>query len=160
MHGYVGLVLPVRRGDGTPAVLKVSWLDPESVPEPAALAAWDGRGAVRLLERADHDGAMLLERLDPGRSLESLPDAEAATALLGGVLRRLAVPAPAGIPRLADTAARWATELPRDNARLGHPLPARLVAAAAATCRELGPEGTTLLHGDLHYDNVLAGERE
>src|ERR1043165_1834580 len=59
MHGYVGLVLPVRRRDGTPAVLKVSWLDPESIPEPAALAGWAGRGAVRLLERADHDGAML-----------------------------------------------------------------------------------------------------
>ncbi len=160
MHGYVALVLPVRGADGTPAVLKISWLDPESIPEPAALAAWAGHGVVRLLERADHDGAMLLERLDRARTLENLPDDTAATALLGAVLRRLDVPASAGIPRLADVAARWAEALPRDAERLGRPLPGRLIDAAVATCRELGPDGDTLLHGDLHYANVLAGERE
>jgi streptomycin 6-kinase len=160
MHGYVALVLPVRRADGTPAVLKVSWLDPESIPEPAALAAWAGHGAVRLLDRADHDGAMLIERLDPARTLEDLPDGAAATALLGTVLARLDVPAPPGIPRLADAAARWARELPRDAERMGRPLPRLVVDTAVATCRDLGPDGDTLLHGDLHYANVLAGERE
>ena len=160
MHGYVALVLPVRRADGTPAVLKISWLDPESVPEPTALAAWAGHGAVRLLDRADHDGALLLERLDPARTLENLPDGEAATALIGTLLARLDVPAPPGVPLLADAAARWAEQLPRDAERLGWPLPRRVVDAAVATCRELGPDGGTLLHGDLHYANVLAGGRE
>src|SRR5262249_29156178 len=52
LHGYVALVVPVRTPDGTPAVLKISWLDPESAPEPAALAAWAGHGAVRGYEAA------------------------------------------------------------------------------------------------------------
>src|SRR5215813_14862410 len=39
-HGYVALVVPVRVAGGAPAVLKASWLEPESIPEPAALAGW------------------------------------------------------------------------------------------------------------------------
>ncbi|MBF6455179.1 aminoglycoside phosphotransferase family protein [Nocardia cyriacigeorgica] len=52
LHGRVGLVVPVRRAGLPPAVLKVSFPHPGNVFEPHAFAAWAGRGAVRLFERA------------------------------------------------------------------------------------------------------------
>ena len=65
MHGYVAIVLPVVRPGDERAVLKVSWLDGDDFWEAHALAAWDGRGAVRVLEHDDPAGVLLLERLDP-----------------------------------------------------------------------------------------------
>ncbi len=68
LHGYMALVVPVLRGDARYA-LKVSWLDHETVNEAPALALWNGDGAVRLLDADDAAGALLLEWLDPRRSL-------------------------------------------------------------------------------------------
>jgi len=52
MHGYMALVVPVLRGDARYA-LKVSWIDDETLNEAAALALWNGGGAVRLLDADD-----------------------------------------------------------------------------------------------------------
>ena len=49
MHGGTALVLPVLRGDGTSAVLKLQRMDEESCGEPIALRLWNGDGAVQLL---------------------------------------------------------------------------------------------------------------
>ncbi|MFD1148638.1 aminoglycoside phosphotransferase family protein, partial [Saccharothrix hoggarensis] len=92
MHGYVAVVLPVRRADGHPAVLKLTWLDDETRQEPLALAAWRGEGVVRLLDHDDEHGALLLERLDHTRTLLDVP-VEEALAVTGGLLRGLRVPA-------------------------------------------------------------------
>jgi streptomycin 6-kinase len=70
-------VLPVRRADGTAAVLKHVYLDVESRAEPTALRLFDGDGAVRLLEYDPRTGVMLLERAEPGTTLlESRLDGE------------------------------------------------------------------------------------
>src|SRR5271165_7096002 len=98
MHGYLGLVVPVRRGDALCA-LKVSWIDESSRYEAIALALWNGNGAVRLLEAQPDAGAMLLERLDSRRSLTDVAIGE-AVVVAGRLIRRLAVPAPEGLPRL------------------------------------------------------------
>ena len=162
-HGFVGVAVPVRRADGSPAMLKVGWLDDETRWQAAVLAAWAGRGAVRLLGRDDERGAMLVERLDGERSLREL-DGVAAAEVAGLVCRRLAVPVPpelADLPRVRDVAARLVDELPAGWERLGRPFARRHVELAAATCRELGPgQPDLLLHGDLVFDNVLRGERE
>src|SRR5262249_19891728 len=147
-----------RGADGGGAMLKLAW--PGAGPHEAdALAAWAGRGVVRLLAR-DAGGALLLERLDPARSLREL-DGVAAAGVAGRLCRRLAVAAPAGLPRLADAAAAWADELPREWERLGRPLARRVIDAAVAAFQELGPDQPDLLlHGNLHSVNVLRGERE
>ncbi|GAB3219795.1 aminoglycoside phosphotransferase family protein [Glycomyces halotolerans] len=67
--GTTAYALPVDRADGTPAVLKVDVVDEETRPEPTALRAYDGDGAVRLLEYDPDSGAMLLERARPGTAL-------------------------------------------------------------------------------------------
>ncbi|KDN87266.1 aminoglycoside/hydroxyurea antibiotic resistance kinase [Kitasatospora cheerisanensis KCTC 2395] len=159
-HGQVGLVLPVRDAEGAAAVLKVSFPHPGNVHEPDAYTAWGGRGAVRLHRRDDARFAMLLERADP-RTLADHPDLDEAVALAGRLTRTLAVAAPPGLPRLSEQAGPWAEELRRDADRLPRPLPRRVVDAAVATVRELGPEQPdTLVHGDLHFGNVLRAERE
>ncbi|MGI5339619.1 aminoglycoside phosphotransferase family protein [Streptomyces sp. CA-181903] len=158
VHGQVGVVVPVRRADSAPAVLKVSFPHPGNVHEPDAFAVWAGRGAVRLLERDDARFAMLLERAGSD-SLAELPDAEEAMAAAGRLARRLAVPAPPGLPRLRERAGTWEAELRAAAAR--GPLPDAVLGAALATVRELAPDQPdTLLHGDLHAANVLRGERE
>ncbi|MFG1641760.1 aminoglycoside phosphotransferase family protein [Amycolatopsis sp. NPDC049252] len=161
MHGYVGVVQPARLPDGTPVVLKLGWRAEESADEPLALSTWAGRGAVLLLDSAPEDGVLLLERLDAGRTLDDLPLRE-AIPVLGGLARRLAVPAPPELSRsVRAEAERLVEELPRRWAELGEPFDRRLVDDAVALCRELGPSsGELLVNEDLHFQNVLAGRRE
>ncbi len=156
--GAVALVLPVRRGDGTAAVLKLQPVDEETVGEPLALRTWGGDGAVRLLEHDTGSGALLLERLDAGRSLAMVPDDLAALRILRERLARLtAVPAPPGIRHLSGVAAAMLDRVPGALAVVSDPALRRLVRACAAAVAELLPEaGDRLLHWDLHFHNVLA----
>ncbi|MBO1335285.1 aminoglycoside phosphotransferase family protein [Streptomyces sp. VRA16 Mangrove soil] len=160
LHGEVGVVVPVRRGDGTPAVLKVSFPHPGNVHEPDAFEAWGGRGAVRLYARDGDRYAMLLERAGT-ETLARCGDADAMMTVAGRIGRRLAVPAPPELPRLSDRADEWEEQLLKDEEELAHALPRRAVGAALATVRELGrTQPGTLVHGDLHAGNILRAERE
>ncbi|MGW1175962.1 aminoglycoside phosphotransferase family protein [Kitasatospora sp. NPDC002543] len=159
-HGGVGLVLPVRQSAGRTAVLKVSFPHPGNVHEPDAFAVWAGRGAVRLYERCDGQFAMLLERASR-TTLAEVRDGDEVLTVAGRLSRRLAVPAPPGLPRLSERAADWEARLRADAASLPHALPARTVGAALATVRELGrAQPGVLVHGDLHPRNILRAERE
>jgi streptomycin 6-kinase len=164
MHGYMALVVPVLRGDARYA-LKVSWIDHETVNEAAALALWDGGGAVRLLDADEEAGALLLEWLDPRRSLAEA-DLGVAVPAAGRLLRRLAVPVPAQwaarpVPGLRRWALDLAAELPRRWRAAGQPFPGRRLDAAADVATALAPRaGGLLANRDMHYHNVLAGERE
>lgn len=154
LYGDLALVVFGTVG-GEPCVLKVSWSDHSTFDEVTALRAWDGHGAVRLLEASPEDGAVLLERLDSSRSLEKLPLLSAAE-LAGGVIRRLAVPAPAGL-----RVPREDVPLGEQQAELGSPVPRRWVDQASELLVSLrASSGRTLVHTDLHYGNILGAERE
>ncbi|MFG3280386.1 aminoglycoside phosphotransferase family protein [Streptomyces sp. NPDC048111] len=157
-HGTVALVLPVARPDGSRAVLKLQPVDEETRGEPLALRAWAGRDAVRLLDSDPATGTMLLERLDASRSLAGVADGTVALRILSELLARLvALPAPAGLPTLADTAAAMLDRLPHLLSRLEVPADRPLLTTCADAMREVLPEpGDRLLHWDLHYENVLA----
>lgn len=158
-HGEVAIVLPVRRGD-VPAALKVSFPHPGNRSEPHALRSFDGRGAVRLLDADEDAFALLLERAGP-ETLESVATAEEAIDIAGDLARRLAVPAPAGTPALADTTEGWEAELDQQVAALPDALPTAVLDRARSTIRALSNESTsTMLHGDLHFGNVLGAERQ
>jgi len=158
-RGYHGVVVPVRRGTER-CVLKLAWPAERTVTEAGALAAWRGRGAVLLLEADLEAGALLLERLDPTRTLERM-DLGAAAQVAGRLLRRLAIPAPAGVRPLRAVAADIAGSLQGRQERLGRPVPEGWLATAGGLAQELGASaGDRLVHADLHYGNVLAGNRE
>ncbi|WP_246647059.1 aminoglycoside phosphotransferase family protein [Nonomuraea ceibae] len=162
MHGVVSLVLPVVRADGTPAALKLQPVSDENASEGPGLLAWAGRASVLLLESDPATGTLLLERLDGGTTLSSVPDDLAALEILTGLLRRLvAVPAPAGTRRLADIARGMLDEVPAALDALPGEGDRRWLRVCAGAVGELaGEAGDRLLHWDLHYDNVLAAERE
>lgn len=160
MHGGVGVIVPVRRRAEGPAVLKVSFPHPGNVHEPDAFAVWGGRGAVRLYERDDERFAMLLERARTSTLAEVEDDDEVVT-VAGRLSRRLAVPAPSGLPRLREQVDAWDEQLRRDAEELPHTLPRHVLDAALATVRELGrTQPDTVIHGDLHARNILRADRE
>jgi streptomycin 6-kinase len=64
MHGQASLVQPVRRADGTPAVLKLPLIDEEHPGEAAALRTWDGDGGVRLLDEDPDTSVLLRDRVE------------------------------------------------------------------------------------------------
>ncbi|TLS40694.1 hydroxyurea phosphotransferase [Streptomyces montanus] len=161
-HGMASLVLPVTRADGTPAVLKLQQVTEDNADAARGLRAWNGNGAVRLLDHDPDTGTMLLERLDATRPLSSVTDDTAATRILAEVMARLvAVPAPQGVRRLADIAAAMLDQVPRAVPVLRDPADQRLLRTCAFAVSDLiGEAGDRLLHWDLHYDNILAGQRE
>ncbi|MEV6046272.1 aminoglycoside phosphotransferase family protein [Streptomyces xanthochromogenes] len=160
MHGGVGVIVPVRRRNEESAVLKVSFPHPGNVHEPDAFVAWNGCGAALLHERDDGRFAMLLERVQPS-TLAEVEDGDEIARVAGRLNRRLAIPAPPGLPRLCEQADAWEKQLREDTEELSHPLPRQVLDAAVATVRELGrAQPDTLVHGDLHARNILRAWRE
>jgi streptomycin 6-kinase len=161
LDGGVAWVAPARLDDGAEVVLKIGIPHPEARHEAAALRAFDGRGAARML-RASEDGySLLLERCVPGTNLWSLNEAE-GNAAGAAVLRRLWREPPTSAPfdRLTEYVDQWCEALPRTAPAAGHD--EALVAHVIELGQELAatqPE-PVLLHGDFHPGNVLSAERE
>ncbi|MCZ4514486.1 hydroxyurea phosphotransferase [Streptomyces sp. ActVer] len=166
MSGQVSVVLPVVREDGTRAALKLQDVDEETVGEGLALRTWGGDGVVRLLEDDAETGTLLLERLDEGRPLAAVADVMEATRILAELLARLtSVQAPEGLRTLDGVVAGMFERLPAVLRSLegqgGAEDDRRLLEDCAAAVREVaGEPGDRLLHWDLHFENVLAAERE
>lgn len=114
-----------------------------------------------LYERDDQHFALLLERARTATLLDEITGTDAAVSIAGCLSRRLAIPAPPGIPPLADEAESWEAEL-RENARFTcHCLSRIAIDAAIATIRELGQvQPHLMVHGDFHATNILRAERE
>lgn len=159
MHGYCSLVVPVRTTTLIPAVLKITFDgDEESGHEHLALQHWGGHGAVRLLRADPRRRALLLERLHP-EDLGDRWDVEACE-VVAGLYGRLHVPALPQLRTLASWVERWAAplgDLPRDA-----PIPRRLVEQTLSLVPDLlaDRDDVRIVHGDLHYFNVLAADRE
>ena len=164
-HGHGALVIPVLTGTGAPAVLKLPFPHPEAVSEAPALQLWSGRGAVRLLDRDPAGSALLLERLDPNKTLLQVP-VEEAVQVWGGIVRKLGIPESeepewAGIPSAAERAEQLSDELPAEWEFLGQPFERWLLEEALAVCQTRGVVGRrssrdVLVHADLHFGNILA----
>ncbi|QNP69860.1 kinase [Streptomyces roseirectus] len=159
--GRSSLVVLVRRGDGSPAVLKIAPERFRPAAELAALVHWGGLGAVQVLAGAG-DGVLLLERLRPDVSVRTLPEAK-ATLEAAGALRRLWVEPPAGwgevFESVTERTGRQAAAM-RGAGQADAEVSA-LVDAALAVREELvasAPE-ERLLHGTFRQSKVLAGER-
>jgi len=155
--GTAAVVVPVTTPEGA-AVLKVTWPHFEARTEHLALRHWDGHGAVRLLRADPRRFALLLERLDSTTDLTGVPIDEAC-GVIGDLLAQLASPAIARTPTLSAYAARQLASAPREPGGV----PRRFVDQARYLLEDLGIDPAVdarLLHTDLHYVNVLRGQRQ
>jgi streptomycin 6-kinase len=127
-------VEPVRRADGTAAVLRLG-------PDFEAARWFSGHGAPRVLEIDRELGAVLLERVVPGTTLVGEPE-ETAVAAVAAVARELwRAPADDGpFPSVRD----WGGSLAPGS---------RAAALYFELCDSM--DAPVVLHGDLHHFNVL-----
>jgi len=160
-QAFESLAVPARRADGTRVVLKVAFRGHENEHEAAALAHWDGNGAVALLDYDPDSNALLLEQAEPGTPLaEEHP--EAALDVYADLLPRLWQPAGRPFRTLTEEAAWWAGDLERTWESAGRPMERELLDLALEALRELpGTQGELMLvHQDLHAGNVLRAGRQ
>jgi streptomycin 6-kinase len=132
----------------------------EADHEADALAAWDGRGAVRLLARDDHRRAFLCERCRPGSQLSGA-DAD-DVAVISALLPRLSQAPVDTHPfrSLASEAERWAEEIPARYSYAERPFEQKLVDVALDVFGTVDRSAQWLVNQDLHSGNVLRAERE
>jgi len=138
-------VEPVRRADGSRAVLRLGPVDDQEFAVELDAAEWfGGHGAVGVLEIDRSRGAVLLERALPGTRLRDLwpDDDEAATAAAAGVMAAL------WRPPVADSAfptvQHWGRLLAPGS---------RAAGVFFELCDSMADP--VVLHGDLHHDNIL-----
>ena len=155
------LTVPAWLPDGSEAVLKLQFPHREAEYEAAALARWNGDGAIRLLAHDPTRHALLVERCRPGTPLFDL-DQDAALDVVIGLLPRLWQPAGQPFTSLGEEAAGWAETLPHAWERAGRPFERRLLDAALRLIEELSPSQgeQVLVHQDLHAGNILRAERQ
>lgn len=143
LTGHVGLVCLVER-DGQELALKVSYPYEDNVHEGDVLAGWNGDGAVRLLEQDRRHKALLMERAGP-ESLVTQPVDE-SIVIIAELWSRIHRHDPfEGAVLTNDAAREWVTKIPDEWAFLAD---------------DLQSDEVVLLHGDLHYENVLRADRE
>ncbi|MGH9881632.1 MAG: aminoglycoside phosphotransferase family protein [Pyrinomonadaceae bacterium] len=150
-----GSLLGFGRWHGAPVVLKITKQQGDEWHAGEVLQAFNGQGAVRVYE--SDAGAVLLERLEPGRQLVELVQRgqdDEATGILGDVMRQLVHHvSPTHCPTVLD----WARGFDRYLASGDRQIPVGLVNEARDLYQRLAgsQRATMLLHGDLQHYNVL-----
>jgi len=143
-----------------PVILKLGVAGFDFNNEVYAVRAYEGKGCARLLrENADY-GAMLIERLQPGKMLFELKEEEAIEQF-AKVWKAIRRPVPKGwnFPSILN----WSKGLDRylEGAQASEaPIPVDMVNRAKAIFQELmnASHNIELLHGDLHHENILLSE--
>jgi streptomycin 6-kinase len=148
-----------RRGD-QPVVLKVVRAPGDEWHSGRVLEAFGGQGMVQVYDYTD--GAVLLERLDPGTPLADMAlegrDDE-ATEILADVMERLSSPQQSSCT--FATVGDWGKGFERYRASGDPQVPADLVEQGEQLYLELcaSQHDPRLLHGDLQHYNVLFDSR-
>ena len=151
----------VEMDSGEEAVLKVGVPHGDFSAEMEALAVYQGRGINRLIDCDKALNAMLLERLRPGKTLDSVENGRERIEIAARILRDLhATPLPSNhaLPHFMD----WMRSAFADARSCRD-------AERARSCIEQIPrvesmmgilmerdEPQILLHGDLHHWNILS----
>jgi streptomycin 6-kinase len=141
--------------DDEPVVLKVVKQRDDEWRAGEMIAAFGGRGMVRVLEHTG--GALLTDPLLPGDPLVEVVASgrdEEATAILADVIAAMSPSAP---PPGCATVEEWGRGFAWYETRGDERIPASLVSRARKVYEEMCHSQTNvrLLHGDLHHSNVL-----
>lgn len=171
----LGSTVALAEWDGTPVVLKVSATGEARRREAAALRAWNGQGAARLLAADDH-GALLIEFVADARTVaEAATDDDASTALIGRAIAAIQqhpgtsapvgstglTPVSSALPDIASLSdvlrAAPRPQFAHEGSLAGVPEAGALIDQANETLARLTSTtvNRVVLHGDLHHTNVL-----
>lgn len=148
----------VRTSDKKPIVLKLRISQQNVAREAKALIHFDGHGSVRLLDIDYDQGALLLEKVAPGKPLATLFPQHDAVAVehAAEVMCRLHSTFPsdtASFPTIDD----WLQALNKKHD--GLPEQQRLKAKTMAEKLLATQSKPVLLHGDLHHHNILLSDQ-
>jgi streptomycin 6-kinase len=145
-------VISFVRRDGQSLVLKLIKQAGDEWHAGEVLNAFDGKGVVRVYEHVG--GAMLLERLRPGRSLSQNRNDDEATDILADVIKKFSPRETRNnCPSVEDLAKGFDRYLANNNRQIRQPLVESAQRVFADLCASQGQK--RLLHGDLHHYNVL-----
>ncbi|MGH2491732.1 MAG: aminoglycoside phosphotransferase family protein [Candidatus Limnocylindria bacterium] len=158
------LVYRCRLRDGTPAVIKSEpdrGGDDEFLTGIDAMVLYAGRGMVRVLEVARDERIVLMERVVPGETLWQAPIDQALEAV-GSVMAKLRMEPPDRhtFPDVRAYHRAWPNHV-RLYGGAG-PIDADLFEIGERLFVELcdSSSAPVVLHGDLHYGNVLSSDRD
>jgi streptomycin 6-kinase len=155
-----GMSIPARR-DSERVSVRIAYPDAFLADETAALRAWDGNGAVRVLEE-DERGAQLRSSPTPGTAVSLERNEMKALRMVAETLRDLWIEPPAGMQTLAAEVRAWGSTLPERFESVHQPFDEQLMRDAEVMFRSFGPSqmDAVLLHGDVRLDTfLLDGER-
>lgn len=156
---YVALV---KQSDGSKAVLKLVFPnDKEFQTEAEALKLYNGKGAIKLLNKDYDRRALLLEFIQPGLPLSSIGDEEKMTIILSEMMKKLwrNPSRDNNFPHIKD----WVKGIRRYKNKFGTKglFPSVLIEKADEFFEEL--IGTTkedvVCHGDLHHYNIISAKK-
>ena len=144
---------------GADVALKIGVPHREMETEIEALRYYGGRHCVRCLDADASLGALLLERVVPGRMLLSLHDNAQEATIAGQIMKKLLIKEPAehNLPAFAQWVERAFGKLRSTYGRDCGPMPKALIDKAEQVFRDIAAStpNDMLLHGDLHHENLL-----
>lgn len=157
------VVLNALKNDGAPVVFKCCVPNKEFKTEVKSLEHYNGIGAVRLLKSDIENGAMLLEKINPGILLEKCSlKIEVETAQAVSACKKIHKPTKnrEDFPTLTDWFEGFSQRLFKKFDGTFGPFSKESVEKAYFLSRELLASQTNLvlLHGDLHYANLLLAD--
>jgi streptomycin 6-kinase len=151
---YVGFA---ESPDYGPVALKIGVPQPELYTEMRALQLYEGNHICRCYEHDTELGAMLLERILPGRDLTTVADRSERTEIAARLITGLPLPCSnePGLPAFGDWIRRAFARVRREGKASEGFL--QLVQTAEELHNELQHDGRPphLLHGDLNHWNML-----
>jgi streptomycin 6-kinase len=151
-------VASVMQANGVPAVLKCAIPGKEFKHEINSLLHFNGIGAVNVIQSELDLGVMLLEKVQPGSLLESIADEETAIKISVELMAKLhKTPSDkTQFTPLHELINGYENLYTHFDGSTG-PFSKRLVEHAKAISGELlmSMNKSVLLHGDLHYSNIL-----
>lgn len=158
-------VAPAKTKDGRDVVLKISFPKNGEFPlEFETLKFFNGSGSIRIEKEDIENGAMLLEKAEPGMRVRDITPDEKQISLVAQVLNELHKTVPADTASFFPTIAHWGKAFARYRIKFSKnagPVPQWMFEKAENIFVEFPKDKKQhiLLHGDLHSDNILSSQR-
>jgi len=153
-------VAPALLSNGKKAVLKCGVPNQGLEKEAMALRHFNGNGCVKLLDSDQEVGVLLLEKADPGEILEKVKDEQQACIIAVNVMHQLHKPV--NDTNHFDTLQNWFAGLDdfyqQMHGKTDDLSILSLIDKAQKISHDLlaSMNSKVLLHGDLHYANILS----